>query len=89
MIDIVVEIAKLVNADLTREQISTAHRLPVKPKRPSKNENVSRAPPPIIVRFIDRNVWNTLSAYFSVEDTSSVYVNENLTHYRKKTILEC
>ena len=93
--DIVVEIAKLANVDLSLDQISTSHRLPVKPKRPSNNENVSPAPPPIIVRFISRNVRNTLYVNrqnlrqadfktFSVEGTSSVYVNENLTRYRKK-----
>ena len=98
--NIVVEIAKLANVDLSRDQISTSHRLPVQPERPSNNENVSPAPLPIIVRFISRNVRNTLYVNrqnlqqadfknFSVEGTSSVYVNENLTRYRKKTILEC
>ena len=98
--NIVVEIAKLANVDLSRDQISSSHGLPVKLKRPSNNENVSPAPPPIIVRFISRNVRNTLYANrqnlrqadfktFFVEGTSNVYVNENLTCYRKKTILEC
>ena len=93
--DIVVKIAKLANVDLSRDQISTSHRLQVKPKRPSNNENISPAPPPIIVCFICRNVQNTLYANrqnlqqadfktFSVEGTSSVYVNENLTRYTKK-----
>ena len=60
--DIVVEIAKLANVDLSRDQISTLHRLPVKPKRPSDNENVPPAFPPIIVRFMSRNVRNTFNA---------------------------
>ena len=92
--DIVVEIAKLANVDLSRDQISTSQRLPVKPKQPSNNENVSPALPPIIVRFISRNVRNTLYVNrqnlrqadfktFSVEGTSSVCVNKNLTRYRK------
>ena len=95
--DIVVEIAKLANVDLSRYQVSTLHRLPVKPKRPSNNENVSPASPPIIVRFISRNARNTLYdnrqnlrqadfKTFSVESTSSVYVNENLTRYKKKKL---
>ena len=60
--DIVVEIAKLANVDLSQDQVSTSHRLPVKPKRLSNNENVSPAPPPIIVCFISRNLRNTLYA---------------------------
>ena len=60
--DIVVEIAKLANVDFSRDQVSTLHRLPVKPKRLSSNENVSPAPPPIIVCFISRNLRNTLYA---------------------------
>ena len=93
--DIVIETAKLAYVDLSQNQISTLHRLPVKPKRPSDNENVYPAPPPIIVRFISRNVRNTLYANrqnlrqagfktFSVEGTTSVYDNENLTRYKKK-----
>ena len=44
--DIVVKIAKLANVDLSRVQISTSHRLPVKTKRHSVNENVPPAPHP-------------------------------------------
>ena len=62
MILYIVEIAKLANVDLSRDQDSTLHRLPVKPKRLSNNKNVSPASPPIIVRFISRNLRNTLYA---------------------------
>ena len=52
-------IAKLVNVELSADQISTSHRLDVKPKRTASTENgIETETPPspsIIVRFLSRD----------------------------------
>ena len=92
--DIVVEIAKLGNVEITKDQISTSHRLAAKPKR-NATAQAARSPPSIIVRFISRDIRNRLyanrqnlrnanSKHFSTDGTDHFYINENLTRYRKK-----
>ena len=98
---IVVEVAKLMNVETLCGSISTSHRLPTKPKR--NNNDQADAPPPappsIIVCFISRDVRNKIYENrkllrnadlfkFSVDDTKAIFINENLTHNRKKIILE-
>lgn len=90
---IAIEVAKIMNVDLSPDQISTSHRLSAKRKR---NNNDQDAPPPsIIVRFISRDVRNQIYSNrkllrkadlskFSVENTTAIFVNENLTQTRKR-----
>ena len=95
---IVQEVAKLMNINLSEDQISTSHRLPVS-QRPNRDNNESKkrqiaSSPPIIVRFLSRDVRNSLYLNrkllreanlkkFFVEGTTEIYVNENLTRARK------
>ena len=58
---IVVEVAKLANVQITKDQISTPHRLAAKPKR-NAIDQAAQSLPPIIVRFISRNIRNRLCA---------------------------
>ena len=55
----------------------------------------SQTPPPIIERFVSHDKRNQMMANchrirqgdlkkFSVVGTNGIYINENLTHYRKK-----
>ena len=80
--------------ELSADQISTSHRLPAKPKR-NNNDQADAPPPSIIVRFISRDVRNKIYenrkllrnadlSKFSVDDTKAIFVNENLTHNRKR-----
>ena len=80
------------NGFLTPDQISTSHRLQTRPK-PTNSETA--ASPPIIVRFLSRDVRNQLYANrklartansheFSLQGAMNVYINENLTQSRKK-----
>ena len=82
--DTVIEVAKSVNIEITPEQISTSHRFPAKLKKYG-NESLG-APPPIIVRFISRDVRNRLYANRKLlrGKKNHVFINENLTCYRKK-----
>ena len=58
---IVEEVAKLVNSQISADQISTAHRLPAKPKRAAGFENKKdMALPSIIVQFLSRDIRNEL-----------------------------
>ena len=99
--EIVQEVAKLMNINLSEDQISTSHRLPAS-QRPNRDNNESKkrqiaSSPPIIVRFLSRDVRNSL--YFNrkllreanlkkifVEGTTEIYVNENLTRTRKNLL---
>ena len=47
---IVVEVAKLANQEITKDQISSSHRLAAKPKRNAIGQ-AAKSLPPIIVRF--------------------------------------
>ena len=98
---IVQEVAKLMNINLSEDQISTSHRLPAS-QRPNRDNNESKkrqiaSSPPIIVQFLSRDVRNSL--YFNrkllreanlkkfyVEETTEIYVNENLTRARKNLL---
>ena len=97
------EIAKLVNVELSADQISTSHRLAVKPKGTAGTENriETETPPPpsIIVRFFRRDVCNQVYRNrkllcnpdlknFSIEGTSKIFINENLTPTWKKFFLK-
>ena len=93
-VKIVVEVAKLANAEITKDQISTFHRLAAKPER-NAIDQAAQSTPPILVRFISRDIRNQLYAnrqnlrnanlkHFSTDGTNHFYINENLTRYRKK-----
>jgi len=69
--DLIIEVAKMVNVNLSSDQISTSHRLPAQPKRvdlksatPLKNTNTDESPaepiPSIIVRFLSRDTRNQI-----------------------------
>ena len=83
---IVTEVAELLDVKITDKDISTSHRLR------SRNDN---RPPPIIARFISRDVRNELYSkrkltqginldQLSVKGISELYINENLTPFRKR-----
>lgn len=93
---LVIEIAKLIQVDVTPEQISTSHRLPARRKR---NEEEVETPPPIIARFVNRDIRNKIFSNrkltrnsdletFSVKNTKNIFVNENLTKSRKRLLWE-
>ena len=82
--DIVVEIAKLDNVEITKDQISTSQCLAAKPKR-NAIDQAARSPPPIIVRSISRdirdrlyangqNLRNANSKHFSTDGTNHFYI---------------
>ena len=90
--DIVVEVAKLANVEMTKNQISTFHRLATKPKH-NAIDQAAQSSHPIIVRFISRDIRNRLYAnrqnlrnanlkYFSTDGTNHFYINKNVTCYR-------
>ena len=82
----------MLNVSLSSDQISTSHRLQTRPK-PTNSEPA--ASPPIIVRFVSRDVRNQLYVNrklartanileFSLQGAVNVYINENLIQSRKK-----
>ena len=90
--EIVIKVAKMLNVSLSSDQISTSHRLQTRLK-PKNSEPA--ASPPIIVRFLSRDVRNQLYANrklartvnlqeFSLQGAENIYINENLTQSRKK-----
>ena len=95
--EIVTEIAKLIEVDVKPDDISTSHRLPVR-SRSSSDDNNRKAikfHAPIIVRFVGRDIRNKIFANrklarnldlekFSVKGTERLFINENLTQQRKK-----
>ena len=98
---IVEEVAKLVNVELSADEISTSPRLAAKSKRTAGTENGNETetpqPPSIIVHFLSRDVRNQIYRHrqllsnadpknFSVEGTSKFIINENLTPTRKKLL---
>ena len=89
---IVVEVAKSLNVDISTDDISTSHRLPVSTKREKNDDSTSI---PIIVRFVSRDVRNKIFANrklarqldmkkFYIKDTTNLFINENLTLLRKR-----
>ena len=90
----VIEISKLLGVEITKSDISTAHRLAT--KHP-KNGAASSVPPAIIARFVRRDIRNeiynrrktakTIQPHqYPVPGMTKLYVNENLTQYRKKLL---
>ena len=87
------EVAKLLNVEISSEQISTSHRIASRTNK--HKDNQSRPSPPIIARFVNRGVRNELYYNrklahnldlkgFSVEGTHRIFINESLTQARKK-----
>ena len=97
---IIKEVDKMIDVDLSDVQISTSHRIPastrfMKGKR--VNENQQPSSPPIIVRFVSRDIRNKLYSNrrllhhadlknFSIDGTTTIFVNENLTRFRKNLV---
>ena len=90
--EIVIKVARMLNVSLSSDQISTSRRLQTRLK-PKNSEPA--ASPPIIVRFLSRDVRNQLYANrklastanlqeFSLQGAENIYINENLTQSRKK-----
>ena len=80
---IVIEVDILLQVKLTPDQISTSHGLPTKRKQSSNEQHPS---PPIIVRFISRDIRNRIYGHrkltrnvdlesFSVEGTQRLFIN--------------
>ena len=93
---LVIEVAKMLNIEVTPDQISTSHRLPTRRTR-HENNSTKTFLPPIIVKFVNRDARNKIYANrkltrdldcnnFSVYGTKSVFINENLTRPRKKLL---
>ena len=91
--DIVVEVANLVGVKFLPKHISTSHRMSTKAK--DKNGDRISPPPPIIVRFTNRDIHNKTHASrrltcslnlkkFSVPNTSHAPIYKNLTRIRKR-----
>ena len=89
---IVVEVAKSLNVDISTDDISTSHRLPVSTKSEKNDDSTST---PIIVRFVSRDVRNKIYANrkltrqldmkkFGIKGTTNLFINENLTLLRKR-----
>ena len=85
---------ELLGVEITKSDISTAHRLAT--KHP-KNGAASSVPPAIIARFVRRDIRNeiynrrktakTIQPHqYPVPGMTKLYVNENLTQYRKKLL---
>ena len=98
---IVQEVAKLMKINLSEDQISTSHRLPVSQRSKWDNTESKKrqkaSSPPIIVRFLSREVRNSLYSNrkllreanlkkFFVQGTTEIYLNENLTRIRKNLL---
>ena len=90
----VIEISKLLGVEITKSDISTAHRLAT--KHP-KNGATSSVPPAIIARFERRDICNeiynqrktakTIQPHqYPVPGMTKLYVNENLTQYSKRLL---
>ena len=91
VIDKVIKLSELVGVKVTKNDISTAHRL-----RPKRHAIVNE-PPPIIVRFINRNLRNQIyhnrisaksltETDFPISGMTKLYINENLTQERKRLL---
>ena len=92
--EIILSLASKLDVNLTANDISIAHRLPVKRPRLNSESNVTdRRHPGIIVRFISRQKRNDMYlnrmkakdiSDFPVQGMNKLYVNENLTQLRKR-----
>ena len=90
----VIEISKLPGVEIRKSDIFTAH--PLATKHP-KNGAASSVSPAIIARFVRRDIRNEIynrrktaktiqSHQHPVPGMTKLYVNENLTQYRKKLL---
>ena len=88
--NIVLDIAKKLNVDASSSDISIAHHLP--PKRHNQRDG-SSLPPTIIAQFTNKRIRNAIYSRRKeaknikdcpVPEMTKLFVNENLTHYRKK-----
>ena len=90
------EVVKPLDIAITVDQISTSHRLQSRIERYNTMLTVS---PPIIIRFVSRDMRNNVYfnrklirtaelKKFPVENTSSIFINENLAQFRTKTFLK-
>ena len=92
--EIILSLASKLDVNLTANDISIAHRLPVKRPRLNSESNVTnRRHSGIIVRFISRQKRNEMYSNrikakdisdFPVQGMNKLYVNENLTQRRKR-----
>ena len=92
--EIILSLASKLDVNLTANDISIAHRLPVKRPRLNSESNVTNSRHPgIIVRFTSRQKRNEMYSNrmkakhigdISVQGMSKLYVNENLTQRRKR-----
>ena len=107
---IVKKLAGKLNVKIEDQAISTSHRLPLLKTKSSTEENkpygnhanearndLSDKPPPIIVRFANRDVRNQLYQKrnqisqimnFEIPGMQNLYITENLTKSRKVLFLE-
>ena len=90
-------VAKMLNVKVEDEHILTSHRLPVADKRTDQQigekKHSAQPPPPIIVRFYNRDKRNemfrlknslrTKSIYSSPFGNAELYIRKNLTRSRK------
>ena len=91
--EIILSLASKRDVNLTANDISIAHRLPVKRPRLNSESNVTRRHPGIIVRFISRQKRNEMYSNgmkaknisdFPLQGMNKLFVNENLTQRRKR-----
>ena len=92
--EIILSLASKLDVNLTANDMSIAHRLPVKRPRLNSESNVTnRRYPEILVRFISRQKRNEMYSKrmkakdisdFPVQGMNKLHVNENLTQRRKR-----
>ena len=58
---LIVEVAKHIGVEITEDQISTSYRLPTRRTR-HDNDPTKISPPPIIARFVNRDIRNEIYA---------------------------
>ena len=58
---LIIEVAKHIGVEITKDQISTSHRLPARRTR-HDNDSTKISPPPIIAKFVNRDIWNEIYA---------------------------
>ena len=90
--NIVVEAAKSLNVNISTDDISTSHRLPVSTKRENNDDSTST---PIIVRCVSRDVRNKIYTNrkltrqldmkkIGIKGITNLFIHENLTLLRKR-----
>ena len=85
-INIVVDIAKMLNVDANFSDISIAHRSP--PKRHKQSDGLTQLPPTIIAQFTNKRIRNAIYSRrkeaknikdFPVPEMTKLFVTENFT----------